>query len=323
MRAARAKPGNESNDNNIVKSRTIDLVAPSGYPHDPAAVERGIGRLRREGHRLDNVEATRRRYQRFGGTDAERAADLNRLADPSRRLPDIVLAVRGGYGASRILHGLDYLGLRRLADQPVAIVGHSDFTAIQCALFAHAGVKSFGGPMFAGDFGAEQVSAFTMQHFWNAISHSSFTVTNNTPQRQSVNATGMLWGGNLAILASLVGTPYLPPVEGGILYLEDVNEHPFRIERMIYQLHQSGVLGRQQAIVMGEFSGGRLSEYDNGYSLDAMIEQVRAVTGIPVVTGLQFGHIENLLTLPFGATAHLVATERGFTLKLSDYPHLG
>jgi muramoyltetrapeptide carboxypeptidase len=305
-----------------VKSRTIDLVAPSGYPHDPAAVERALGRLRREGHRLENVDATRRRFQRFGGTDAERAADLNRLADASRPLPDIVLAVRGGYGASRILHGLDYLGLRRLADQPVAIVGHSDFTAIQCALFAHAGVKSFGGPMFAGDFGAEQTSSFTMQHFWNAISHSSFTVTSKAPQRQTVDATGMLWGGNLAILASLVGTPYMPPIDGGILYIEDVNEHPFRIERMIYQLHQSGMLGRQQAIVMGEFSGGRLSDYDNGYSLDAMIEQVRSVIGIPVVTGLQFGHVENLLTLPFGATAHLVATERGFTLKLSDYPHL-
>ncbi|WP_250434617.1 muramoyltetrapeptide carboxypeptidase [Caballeronia sp. ATUFL_F2_KS9A] len=306
----------------MVKSRTIDLVAPSGYPHDPAAVERGIGRLRREGHRLENVDATRRRFQRFGGTDAERAADLNRLADASRALPDIVLAVRGGYGASRILHGLDYTGLRRLADQPVAIVGHSDFTAIQCALFAHAGVKSFGGPMFAGDFGAEQVSSFTMQHFWNAISRPSFTITSHTPQQQTVDATGMLWGGNLAILASLVGTPYLPPVEGGILYIEDVNEHPFRIERMIYQLYQAGVLGRQQAIVMGEFSGGRLSDYDNGYSLDAMIEQVRSVTGIPVVTGLQFGHVENLLTLPFGAAAHLIASERGFTLKLSDYPHL-
>ncbi|MDR5742736.1 muramoyltetrapeptide carboxypeptidase [Caballeronia sp. LZ029] len=306
----------------MVKSRTIDLVAPSGYPHDPASVERALGRLRREGHRLENVDATRRRFQRFGGTDAERAADLNRLADASRPLPDIVLAVRGGYGASRILHGLDYLGLRRLADQPVAIVGHSDFTAIQCALFAHAGVKSFGGPMFAGDFGAEQTSSFTMQHFWNAISHSSFTVTSKAPQRQTVDATGMLWGGNLAILASLVGTPYMPPIEGGILYIEDVNEHPFRIERMIYQLHQSGMLGRQQAIVMGVFSGGRLSDYDNGYSLDAMIEQVRSVIGIPVVTGLQFGHVENLLTLPFGATAHLVATERGFTLKLSDYPHL-
>lgn len=305
-----------------MKSRTIDLVAPSGYPNDPAAVERGLTRLRREGHRLENAEATRRRFQRFGGTDAERAADLNRLADPARPLPDIVLAVRGGYGATRLLHGLDYLGLRRLADQPVAIVGHSDFTAIQCALYAHAGVKSFGGPMFAGDFGAENLSAFTMQHFWNAISHAEFTVRSNVPQREPADVTGMLWGGNLAILASLVGTPYLPPIEGGILFIEDVNEHPFRIERMIYQLHQAGVLGRQQAIVMGEFSGGRLSDYDNGYSLDAMIEQVRTVTGVPVITGLQFGHVENLLTLPFGATAHLVAEPRGFTLTLSDYPHL-
>ena len=116
----------------IVQPRTIDFVAPSGYPHDPAAVERALERLRAQGHRLENVHATKRRFQRFGGTDGERAADLNRLADPSRRLPDIVLAVRGGYGASRILHGLDYEGLqRRLADQPVAIVGHSDFTAIQ------------------------------------------------------------------------------------------------------------------------------------------------------------------------------------------------
>jgi muramoyltetrapeptide carboxypeptidase len=306
-----------------VKARTIDLVAPSGYPNDPAAVERGLHRLRSEGHRLENAEATRRRFQRFAGSDAERAADLNRLADPSLALPDVVLAVRGGYGASRILHGLDYQGLqRRLRDQPIAIVGHSDFTAIQCALFAQAGVKSFGGPMFAGNFGAEELSKFTMQHFWQAITHPTLTVTSHTPQREQVDASGMLWGGNLAILASLVGTPYLPPVEGGILFIEDVNEHPFRIERMLYQLYQAGVLGRQRAIVMGEFSGGRLADYDNGYTLDTMIEQIRNVSGIPIVTGLQFGHVDDLLTLPFGASAHLSATERGFTLKMTDYPYL-
>jgi muramoyltetrapeptide carboxypeptidase len=176
--------------------------------------------------------------------------------------------------------------------------------------------------MFAGDFGAEEASAFTMRHFWQAITHSNLTVTSKAPQRQSVDARGMLWGGNLAMLASLVGTPYLPPVEGGILFIEDVNEHPFRIERMLYQLHQAGVLGRQQAILMGDFAGGRLVEYDNGYSLDATIEQIRNVTGIPIVTGLQFGHIDDLLTLPFGASAHLIANEQGFTLSMTDYPHL-
>jgi muramoyltetrapeptide carboxypeptidase len=231
--------------------------------------------------------------------------------------------VRGGYGASRILHGLDYQGLqRRLAHQPIAIVGHSDFTAIQCALFAQAGIKSFGGPMLCGDFGAEEPSPFTMQQFWQAITHPTLTVTSDTPQRRAVEASGMLWGGNLAMLAALVGTPYLPPVEGGILFIEDVNEHPFRVERMLYQLHQAGVLGRQHAIVMGEFTGGRLSDYDNGFSLDAVIEQIANVTGVPIVTGLPFGHVDDLLTLPFGASAHLVATERGFTLKMRDYPHL-
>src|ERR1700744_4228569 len=144
----------------MIAHRTFELIAPSGYPHDPEAVHRALHRLHAQGHRVDNVESTRRRYQRFAGTDGERAAELNRLADPSRPLPDVVLAVRGGYGAVRILHGLDYDGLqRRLSDQPVALVGHSDFTAIQLALLARANLTTFGGPMLAGDFGAENVSA--------------------------------------------------------------------------------------------------------------------------------------------------------------------
>lgn len=307
----------------MIKPRTIELIAPSGFPLDPQSVHRGAERLRAEGHRVEDIAVAQRRHERFAGTDAERAADLNRLADPARPLPDIVLAVRGGYGAARILHALDYAGLQdRLRDQPVAIVGHSDFTAIQLALFARAGVKSFGGPMFAEAFGSVQSSPFTMQHFWNVLTSPTYTVTSEAPQVQSVDATGMLWGGNLAILASMVGTPYMPAVEGGILFVEDVNEHPFRIERMIYQLHQSGILARQQALLLGQFTGGRLSENDNGYSFDTMIDHIRSVIGIPVINGLQFGHVPDLLTLPFGATAHLVAHEAGFAMKLSDYPHL-
>ncbi|WP_258403263.1 muramoyltetrapeptide carboxypeptidase, partial [Burkholderia multivorans] len=239
-------------------------------------------------------------------------------------LPDIALAVRGGYGAARILHGLDYRGLeRRLRDQPIALVGHSDFTAIQLALYAKSRIKSFGGPMLSADFGAETPSDFTMQHFWQTLTQPTTTIVADTPQVQPVNVTGTLWGGNLAILASLVGTPYMPDIEGGILFIEDVNEQPFRIERMIYQLHLSGVLARQQALVLGQFTGARPFEYDNGYDMQAMVDQVRAVIGIPVVTGLQFGHVPDLLTLPFGARAQLVANAHGFRLTLSDYPHLG
>ncbi|MGA7781404.1 MAG: muramoyltetrapeptide carboxypeptidase [Paraburkholderia sp.] len=303
--------------------RTFELIAPSGYPHDPEAIHRALHRLHAQGHRVEGVSATERRYQRFAGTDGERAAELNRLADPSRKLPDIVLAVRGGYGAVRILHGLDYEGLqRRLTDQPVAFVGHSDFTAIQLALLARAGLKTFSGPMLMGDFGAEDLNEAMQQHFWQALTKPSLTLTGTVPQPRPVDVSGTLWGGNLAVLASLVGTPYLPPVEGGILFVEDVNEQPFRLERSLYQLHLAGILERQQALVLGDFSGGKPFEYDNGYDLNAMIEHVRSVIGIPVITGLQFGHIPNLVTLPVGADAHLVADSHGFKLTVSGYPYL-
>ncbi|SIT37406.1 L,D-carboxypeptidase A [Paraburkholderia ribeironis] len=304
--------------------RTIELIAPSGYPHDPEVLQRALHRLHAQGHRVQDEVATKRRYQRFAGTDDERAADLNRLADPSRELPDVVLTVRGGYGAVRILHALDYEGLqRRLADQPVALVGHSDFTAIQLALLARAGVKTFGGPMLMSDFGAQELSEFTMHHFWSALTKPTITVTSDVPQAQPVDVSGTLWGGNLAMVASLIGTPYMPQVRGGILFVEDVNEQPFRVERMIYQLHLAGILAQQQALVLGDFSGAKAYDYDNGYDMHTVIEQMRSVIGIPVVTGLQFGHMRDMLTLPVGAHAHLVADAGGFRLMLSGYPCIG
>jgi len=305
------------------KHCTIDLVAPSGYPHDPAAVHRALARLHAEGHRVEGVEATERRYQRFAGTDAQRAADLNHLADPSRPLPDVVLAVRGGYGAVRILHGLDYDGLRRrLGDTPVPICGHSDFTAIQLALLARAGLTTFGGPMLAPNFGAEQLNGFTTHHFWETLSKPATTLKVNAPQPQAVDVSGTLWGGNLAVLVSLIGTPYFPRIDGGILFVEDINEQPFRIERMIYQLHLSGILGRQQALLLGDFSGGKAFEYDNGYDLKEMVEHVRSVVDVPVVSGLPFGHVAETVTLPVGAPARLHATAQGFELSMSGYPHI-
>lgn len=306
-----------------IQPRTIRLLGLSGYPHDPAAIDLAVERLSDGGHRLENLECTQRRYLRFAGTDGERAADLNRLADTSQPLPDIALAIRGGYGATRILHGLDYAGLaRRLRDAPIALVGHSDFTAIQMALYAKAGIKSFGGPMLSADFGAQELDGFAMRQFWSTLNRPVSTLTVAAPQAQSTDVSGTLWGGNLAMLSSLAGTPYMPQIEGGILFIEDVNEQPFRIERALYQLQLSGVLARQQELVLGRFTGGRPADYDNGYDLQAVIDHLRDVTGLPVVTGLPFGHVPEIATLPFGGQARLVAQPDGFTLTMSDYPHL-
>jgi muramoyltetrapeptide carboxypeptidase len=301
---------------------TIELIAPSGYPVDHQAAQRGIERLRQEGHRVEGMDAVRRRFQRFAGTDGERAAELNRLANPAQPLPDVVLAVRGGYGAVRILHGLDYDGLKsRLAGQPTVLVGHSDFTAIQLALLAKAGLVTFGGPMLVANFGALHPSEFTLQHFWKTLAAQQTTVRGTLAQPRATDVSGTLWGGNLAIIASLIGTPYMPSIDGGILFVEDVNEQPFRIERMIYQLHLSGILARQQALVLGRFSGIKDHESDNGYGVAEMIEQVRAVVGIPVITGLPFGHVDDLVTLPIGVPAHLNAGHAGFELTFSGYPN--
>ncbi len=307
----------------MARSRSIEIVAPSGYPPDALAAERGMARLRAQGHKVRGGEAALRRHLRFGGTDAERAQDLNRLADPAHGLPDIVLALRGGYGAVRILDALDYTGLaRRLAGQRIAICGHSDFTAIQLALFARAGLVTFGGPMVTANFGAQVESAFTLEHFWQALESPEFTVRETIAQAHEIDVSGTLWGGNLAMIAALVGTPYMPRIEGGILFIEDVNEHPYRIERMLYQLHLAGILARQRAIVLGDFTGGKLSPYDNGFDLSSVIEQIGTLTGLPIVTGLQFGHGPDILTLPFGARARLQAGRDGFALTVSGHPTL-
>jgi muramoyltetrapeptide carboxypeptidase len=306
-----------------MQSRTIELIAPSGYPPDLARVDRGVERLQAAGHMVRGTERLQRKFQRFGGTDAERLADINALGDANHELADIVLAVRGGYGLTRLLAGIDYEGIvRRLCEKPVILVGHSDFTALQLALMAKAGLVTFSGPMLNADFGAEPLSGFTWENFWRMIESPEFGFAWKTESARDFAVSGTLWGGNLTLLCSLLGTPYFPAVSGGILCVEDVNEPPFRVERLLYQLHLSGVLARQRALVLGDFSACQTTVYDNGYALPSVVEQLRAVSGIPVISGLPYGHCADKLTLPLGAKAELRVAGGMAYLKLSNYSHL-
>lgn len=300
---------------------TIRLIAPSGYPYDPAAMTRGVTRLRGAGCVVDGLDVLQRTEQRFAGTDAERAADINALAT-METLPDIALVTRGGYGASRLLPHLHYDALReRLADASTLLVGHSDFTALQLALYAKSGLCTFSGPLLA-DLGAESCSEFTWQHFWSTLTSSASTAAWSGTATNEIDVQGPLWGGNLAVLCSLLGTPYFPQIEGGILFVEDVGEPPFRIERWLYQLHLSGVLGKQRALLLGDFSHCQPGARDNGYDLAAAFAQIRAVAGVPVVDGLPHGHGMEQLTLPFGAPARLRVAGGRAQLDFAGYPHL-
>ena len=303
------------------ESYAIHLVAPSGYAVSPERTDRAKDRFLSAGHRVGNIACTARRFERFAGTDGERLADFSDLVASPDPVPDIVMALRGGYGATRLLADLDYDGLaERFAERRTVFVGHSDFTAVQLALLAKAKMVTFAGPML-GNFGHDELNTFTMSGFWELIQQSRYTIHGTLADQTVTDVQGVLWGGNLAMLSALVGTPYMPDIDGGILFMEDVHEQPYRIERMLYQLHLAGILKKQQAIVMGMFTGASGAEaYNNGYNLAKTIEHISRISGVPVVQGLPFGHIDAIATLPVGAQARLVSGAHGFDLTVSDYP---
>ncbi|HHS9576276.1 TPA: muramoyltetrapeptide carboxypeptidase [Raoultella planticola] len=297
------------------------LVAPSGYCLNQEAAYRGVQRLQEAGHQVLHQEVIPRRQQRFAGTEHERLNDINQLAtlEGANR---IVMAVRGGYGASRLLPHIDWQALAaRQRQNPLIICGHSDFTAIQMGLLAKGSIITFSGPMLAGNFGAETMDPFTEHHFWQALRNPEFTLEwqGEGPDCQ---AQGTLWGGNLAMITSLIGTPWLPQIANGILVLEDINEHPFRVERMLLQLLNSGILANQRAIVLGSFTGARPNDYDAGYDLPQVRDYLRAQLDVPLISGLDFGHEQRTVTLPLGANALLVNNAATTTLTLSGHPVL-
>lgn len=300
---------------------TIQLISPAGWP-EPQALERGVARLRAAGCVVAGEETAARRYQRFAGTDAERAADINRLADPRVPLPDIVMAVRGGCGVHRILDRLDYEGVaERLRGAPCALVGHSDLTALHLALLAKAGLITFAGPMLARDFGGEAVSGFTLAAFRDTLASPSHTTRWQARGAKPVQASGILWGGNLSVLVGLLGTPYLPAIDGGILFIEDTHEPVYRVDRLLGQLHLAGILGRQSAVLVGDFTDCVPDHYDPSYDLSAVLDHVRARSGVPIVTQLPFGHRDDKLTLPVGAPARLHVDATGLAqLSFEGYP---
>ena len=293
----------------------IALVAPGGYAPDPDAIPRGIARLEAQGILVHNYYRHEERHQRFGATDAERLAQLEEaVADPDVQ---VVMAIRGAYGMTRLLPDIDF---ERMAASGKIFVGYSDVTAFHMGLYAKTGAISYAGPMFASDFGTPELDAFTLDDFLHCLAGPTHTVTGHGTANPRLDVTGTVWGGNLAMTMSIVGTPYFPRIDGGILFFEDIAEHPFRVERMLLQLMHTGVLARQRAVVLGDFSGYRLGPNDNGYDFDAMLTYLRATLPAPILTGLEFGHIARHVTIPFGAQGHLVSDGERWTLRLSDYP---
>lgn len=290
----------------------IYIFSPSSAVRDKAAVRRGVARLKAMGHDVELDEAALATHMRFAGDDETRLAAIHRAAASGA---DVALITRGGYGLTRLLPAIRYKAVAKAVERGTRFVGLSDFTAFQNALLAETGAVSWSGPALGEDFGVEGEPDDIMQAcFEDLVSGQGEGTGWQLPRQEQrdslLECGGVLWGGNLAVLASLTGTPWLPKSKGGILFLEDVYEHPYRIERMLTQLLHAGVLARQKAILLGQFTRYQAVPHDKGFRLQTVVDWLRRQVKVPVLTGLPFGHVPTKVCLPVGAKVQLAVEGR-------------
>ena len=328
-----------------MSKKHIYIYSPSGAVRDKAAFKRGIARLSQLGHEVEVDETALASHQRFAGDDDTRLAAIHRACASGA---DVAMITRGGYGLTRILPGINYKAVAKAIDQEMSFVGISDFTAFQSAVYAKTERITWAGPALCEGFGVggkpkpgidlkKQVlvpddimeACFDDLIFgqgegtgWRQDREPITNATNSEAgQARPVSARSSfsvkqstLWGGNLTVLTSLLGTPYFPDVKGGLLFLEDIAEHPYRIERMLTQLLHAGVLARQKAIILGQFTDYKLVPHDRGFKLATVIDWLRHQLKIPVLTNLPYGHVATKVLLPVGASCELAVEERDVML---------
>ncbi len=319
----------------VTHQKHIYIYSPSGAVRDKTAFRRGVARLKKLGHEVEVDSDALTSYQRFAGDDETRLAAIHRAAASGA---DVALTTRGGYGMTRLLGGIQYKQVAKAIAKGMLFVGISDFTAFSLAMMAKTGSVTWAGPALCEGFGvaAPELPDDIMEDCFNDLlcgqGEGAGWRQNREPAKRpdstnamksvakSSNLTGAngtfsiknttLWGGNLAVLSSLVGTPYMPEVKGGVLFLEDVAEHPYRVERMLTQLLHAGILARQKAIILGQFTDYKLVPHDRGFKLQTVVDWLRTQVKIPVLTNLPYGHVATKVMLPVGARVELAVEGR-------------
>lgn len=284
----------------------IYVYSPSGAVVDKAGFRRGLAWLKQQGHAVEVDPNALTVHQRFAGDDDTRLAAIERAALSGA---DLCLPTRGGYGITRLVHRLPLKAIERSLANGCQWMGFSDFTAWHCGVWQGLGQGSWAGLHLIADLGAESPDDITTACFDDVLNRASegtgwrlkrFDHPQDTPQDQQLAKGGVLWGGNLAVLTSLQGSPHFPRIKRGVLFLEDVGEHPYRVERLMLQLLHSGVLDAQQLIVMGQFNQYQLVPFDRGFNLKRVVQWLSTQTRTPIVCGLPFGHVPTKVCLPFG-----------------------
>lgn len=290
---------------------TIGIIAPASAAASPEAFERSAAALERLGFKARFSAHVRRRHGFLAGSDAERAADVMSLFTDEK--VDGIICLRGGYGTARILPLLDFEVIRQ---HPKVFVGYSDITTLHAALLTKAGLVSFHGPMLEGALAQPQCPEFTWQSLRKTIMEplpagplSAGSGVKTAVTIHGGRASGELIGGNLSVLVTALGTRWEPVFAGKILFLEDIDEKPYRCDRMLTHLLNAGVFGQVTGVALGIFAecldakAGQGGEYRQTVE-DVLAERLGGL-GVPVVRNLPFGHVSLNATLPVGIQATL------------------
>jgi muramoyltetrapeptide carboxypeptidase len=309
---------------------TLGIIAPSGAVRDLAPLERGLTNLQAMGYHIKEGKSLRARYGYLAGHDFDRLADIHRMFADKKA--DAILAARGGYGTSRLADAIDYDLVRR---NPKVFMGFSDITYLHLAFWKKCRLVTFSGPMISFNFGDETPRSFTVSGWerticnaapagsiWQGHDDCSYRIIRNGKAR------GRLIGGNLSLIAASIGTPYEVDTRGCILFIEEIDEQPYRMDRMLTQLISSGKLAQAAGIVIGRniahaetaaleeaaaraglpklvaATKRRVADDYEQIMDDVLADRLRPL-GIPVMSGLPFGHIKDLATLPIGVTASM------------------
>jgi muramoyltetrapeptide carboxypeptidase len=290
----------------------IGIISPASSPDDFSKINSGVEYLEKIGYHVEIGKNVGTSEGYLAGSDLQRLSDLHDMF--KNKNVNAIFSIRGGYGSGRLLDKIDYNLIR---NNPKIFVGYSDITALQMAFFAKTGLVTFGGPMVAVDF-HDEISPFTEEVFWRTITSNKKIGRIQNPRKEKFyllnkgRGQGRLLGGNLSILTSLLGTEYLPKLKDSILILEDVNEAPYRIDRMLNQLRLAKILKNVKGIILGHFVDCfETDPAKQTFSLNEVIIEYFQNSKLPVLYNVKHGHIKENITIPYGLKCSLNAT-RGF-----------
>lgn len=296
----------------LQKGDVIGIISPASSPLDSSLIEKGTSYLERLGYKVEIGKSVGKVLGYLAGSDAERLNDIHSMF--RNKNIKAVFSLRGGYGSARLLDKLDYNLIRK---NNKIFVGFSDITALQLALYHKAGIITFAGPMVATNFSAE-INSFSEEFFWDLITKNRKIGKLKNPNEEKFfvlnkgRGEGKLLGGNLSTIISIMGSKFFPSFRNSILMLEEINEPPYKIDRMFNQLRLANIFNSVKGIILGRFVDCyETDKSKNTLSLNEIIVDYFKNLKIPVIYNVKHGHISDLITLPIGINTKLNAS-KGF-----------